>query len=289
MSKNLELLRKTSSEQHLFRIAGNRTVPVSTSGPIQAPAKREKSQQRVMASRLLRIRLLDLIKKGRSSRRQDLLRNGHRWPDLEAITREEEIKLVQRVFLGQRSPRTVLFCGVEAEAGCASICARVGETLAAQAEGPVCVVDANFRSPSLHHYFGVDNFKGLAEALLQSGPVQEFALQLPECGLWVIPSGFETSRHSFPLVLDGLRSRMTELHGAFKYVVVHSSSVASYTDSILLGRWTDGVVLVVEANSTRRETARRAKERLAVANVPVLGVVLNNRTFPIPETLYRRL
>jgi Mrp family chromosome partitioning ATPase len=58
---------------------------------------------------------------------------------------------------------------------------------------------------------------------------------------------------------------------------------------MLLSRWTDGVVLVLEANATRRDAARRVKEILNAANVSVLGVVLNNRTFPIPDVLYRRL
>jgi Mrp family chromosome partitioning ATPase len=49
------------------------------------------------------------------------------------------------------------------------------------------------------------------------------------------------------------------------------------------------VVVVVGAHSTRRETARKAKESLDAAHVHLLGTVLNNRTFPIPEALYRRL
>jgi len=47
--------------------------------------------------------------------------------------------------------------------------------------------------------------------------------------------------------------------------------------------------LVVEANLTRREVARKAKESLESANVRLLGAVLNNRTFPIPETIYRNI
>jgi Mrp family chromosome partitioning ATPase len=58
---------------------------------------------------------------------------------------------------------------------------------------------------------------------------------------------------------------------------------------MLLSRWTDGVVLVVEANATRRDAARRVKEILDAAGVSLLGVVLNNRTFPVPEAIYRRL
>jgi Mrp family chromosome partitioning ATPase len=47
--------------------------------------------------------------------------------------------------------------------------------------------------------------------------------------------------------------------------------------------------LVIEANSTRRETTRKAKESLEAANVRLLGAVLNKRTFPIPEVFYRKL
>jgi len=45
----------------------------------------------------------------------------------------------------------------------------------------------------------------------------------------------------------------------------------------------------LESNLTRRETARAVKENLAAANVKILGAVLNNHTFSIPETLYKKL
>jgi Mrp family chromosome partitioning ATPase len=45
----------------------------------------------------------------------------------------------------------------------------------------------------------------------------------------------------------------------------------------------------VEANHSRRDTVRHAKEQLEGAQVRLLGAVLDQRTFPIPEKLYRRL
>jgi len=218
-------------------------------------------------------------------------RNNHAGVDVEALAREEAMKLVQRVFprTDHGSPRAVLFSRLDGEVGCASTCTRVGEMLAARGEGRVCLVDANFRVPSLHEHFGAENVNGLAEATTESDSIENFAKQTPEPDLWLMPSGKAAAELRFPAMADRLRLRMEELRNHFRYVVIHSGPLRLETSSILLSKWADGVVLVLEANSTRRDTARRAKENLAAAGVSVLGVVLNNRTFPIPEAIYRRL
>jgi Mrp family chromosome partitioning ATPase len=48
-------------------------------------------------------------------------------------------------------------------------------------------------------------------------------------------------------------------------------------------------VLVLKANSTRKDRARNAVRDLQAAKVKVLGAVLNQRTFPIPDKLYNKL
>jgi len=292
MSRNFELLQQTGSVQELFQTSGNPAGFVGTAECQPSPALGEKLEQKAVGNKALPLRLPDLIKKkARSWGQQVRKQTNERRTDLEAISREEEIKLVHRIFPagGQRSPQIVLFSAVESEAGCASICVRTAMILAARADGSVCVVDANLRSPCLHHYFGIDNSRGLAEAVLEPLPIQDFAQKHAEANLWILPGGSDAGQLSFPGVYDRLSSRMTELRGQFKYVVIHSSPLDLDSASILLSSCTDGVVMVVEADTTRRETARRMKQNLDAANVSVLGVVLNNRTFSIPEGLYRRL
>ena len=72
-------------------------------------------------------------------------------------------------------------------------------------------------------------------------------------------------------------------------ILIDAPPINTYVDAALLGRMADGLVMIVQANHTRREAAQRAKEILDAAGVRVLGAVLNKRTFPIPEFLYRRL
>ncbi len=60
-------------------------------------------------------------------------------------------------------------------------------------------------------------------------------------------------------------------------------------EMFLGGYLSDGVILVLQANSTRRAAAQRAVQTLQATNARLLGSVLNGRTFPIPEGIYRRL
>lgn len=292
MSKHFELLQQ-SHEEDLFHPSGNPAEPWVTVVRPPVADRRKRSPQEMLKGVSLPIQWLNNIiqERVRSWRQRAHLGSHHREFDLETIAREEAIKLVQRVFRAGngRAPQAVAFSGVEADGGCVSICARVGEILAAQAAGPVCLVDANFQSPCLHQYFGIENRKGLAEAILEPGPIQDFAQRVPDHELWVMPSGLASARLGISLTEERLQARMMDLRSTFQRVVIHSSPLGLDTDSLLLSRWTDGVVLVVEAHTTRREAARRAKENLEMADVRMLGVVLNNRTFPIPEAVYRRL
>lgn len=82
---------------------------------------------------------------------------------------------------------------------------------------------------------------------------------------------------------------MTELRADFDYVLIDAPPIGSSNDATVLASSTDGLVLVLKANSSRRESARGAIHDLQAAKVRVLGAVLNQRTFPIPQSIYDKL
>jgi len=51
----------------------------------------------------------------------------------------------------------------------------------------------------------------------------------------------------------------------------------------------DGVVVVVEAGRTRRDEIQNARRTLEMARGNFLGFILNKRSYPVPEWLYKRL
>ena len=108
------------------------------------------------------------------------------------------------------------------------------------------------------------------------------------CGnLWLISSGLVKPDRYTPM--EHYRERFAEMRETFSYILVSAPALSREAEATFIGQLADGVVLIVEANQSRRETVRRAKEQLESAQVRLLGAVLDQRTFPIPDGLYRRL
>ena len=203
--------------------------------------------------------------------------------------REQTAKLVQHLFAqaDSHSLRIVVFSSADQECGANEICFRAARLLAAQHLGSVCVVDANLRAASSSDSQGLDKLPGFADCLLNAEPCKNIAIEIITDSLWFVPPGIGGSFSGF-FGAECLCQRLTELRRAFKFVLVNAPPVIAYPDALRLGEQSDGLVLVLEANSTRREVARRTKETLEAAKVNIVGAVLNNRTFPIPESIYRR-
>jgi capsular exopolysaccharide synthesis family protein len=207
------------------------------------------------------------------------------------VAREESLKLVQRIFLGQDAKRAyaVVFAGIDPGNGCTGVCGDTARVLAESVPGSVCLVDANLYAPSQAQFFGVTNHWGLTDALLKEGPIRGFAKQVYRDNLWLLSCGSSAAQSPNLLSSEQLKKRFAELRKEFDYILVDVPPLNQYADATALGQIADGLVLVLEANSTRKESALKAIETLRGAKIEVLGAVLNKRTFPIPEFLYRRL
>lgn len=209
---------------------------------------------------------------------------------LDTTAKEEVNKLVHRLFSPNKAegPKCVVFTCPESGGGTTWMCSHVADVLASQVSSSICIVDCNLRSPSLHRQFRVENNSGLGDALRANRPVREYVQQL-RSNLWMITSGSSFEEAEQLLISDRMRVRVAELRATFDYVLLDSASLSQCNHGLVLGGLSDGVALVLKANSTRRNIARLALKDLQTAQIPVLGAVLNQRTFPIPAKIYNRL
>jgi Mrp family chromosome partitioning ATPase len=197
------------------------------------------------------------------------------------------LQLVRRLFLVKwtENLHQILFCGVESENGSSSICASIGRVLASVSSKTVCLVDGNVHSARLSRIVGVEK----AISLPRSFPsVREQCFRVGE-NLWLSGTHLTTEgRGSMPPVAD-LKQCFAELNRAFDYLLIDAPGVCDSSDAELLGQFAEAAILVVEANKTRRTAAAKAKESLDFAGIKLVGTILNNRTCPIPEKLYKLL
>jgi Mrp family chromosome partitioning ATPase len=201
----------------------------------------------------------------------------------------EVLSLIHKIFLRQTQepPRMVVFAGIDHGDGSSRISASVAGNLARSARRPVCLVEANFRTPALPEFFGATNHHGFTDALLAEDPIRSYAKPVGSDKLWLLSSGALAGDSANLLTSERVKARLAELRAEF--VIIDAPPLSRYADAIAIGQWTDGLILVLEAGSTRREAAQAATANLRSSKVAILGAVLNKRTYPIPESIYKRI
>ena len=75
----------------------------------------------------------------------------------------------------------------------------------------------------------------------------------------------------------------------FDYVLIDCSSPAVSSQATSLAPLVDGVSVVVKAAQTRRGQIQRCQQMIEGAGGNFLGFILNQRQYPVPNWLYRRL
>ncbi len=200
---------------------------------------------------------------------------------------EEQIRsLVRQVFLPgwARPARQVVFCAVD-QGNVGEICLRVAQVLAAQIPGSVALVDGPSSSEPGH-----EESPPVTAELHSAGfaPLRHSAQRIAG-HLWRVSRGTFVGENEAGLSTEWLPGRLRELKLEFDYTVLHGPPAAFSSDAALLGHLSDGVVLVLEANVTRRAAAQRTVQMLQASRARLLGAVLDQREFPIPEGIYRRL
>ncbi len=171
-------------------------------------------------------------------------------------------------------PRMVLMTSPGASEGKSTTCANLGVVLA-QADKSTLIIDCDLRRPSVHKVFGKHNLKGMTNVL--SG---EYSL--PEVWMEILPNLNIVSVGRIPpnpaeLLNSG---RFTELleeaRQQFDYVLLDSPPVEAVSDSLVVATRTDGVLLVLDSQSTRKSAVRKAVRSLEAVGARVLGTVMNN-------------
>ena len=156
----------------------------------------------------------------------------------------------------------------------------------AQLGKKVLLVDADLRRPRLHKIFSVSNRGGLVSCL--TGGVSSLR---PRCQP-PFPTSTSYPRARFLPIRPSSSPRLewrnwsTQMRETYDFVVLDSPPVLAVSDPIHIGSVADGMIFCIAAGSTQKDHCVTARDRLELADVKLLGLVLNR--YDAGEKGYRR-
>ena len=144
----------------------------------------------------------------------------------------------------------------------------------AQDEKKVLVIDCDLRKPSLHKKFRISNNVGLSDIILDKSKLPKALVRKNEY-LDILPAGKIPPNPSELLGSKALEDILNELEDIYDVIILDTPPLHAVTDAQVLSTKVDGVLLIVRAERTKKDSVMAAKESLEKVNANILGTVLN--------------
>lgn len=198
--------------------------------------------------------------------------------------------LADQVYLLLKDKRlkTILLTAALPKEGVTTIIAHLGKTLTLKKRHKVLLIDANLRNPSLHTALKSHNDIGLCD-ILEGRLNFEKSVKDIGSGLTLLCAGKTDLNPITLLESHKMEELMKYVRDRYDVVLLDGADLRDYQDGHVLAEDVDGIIVAVNEGKTRRQVVQAQIASLTRIKTPLLGAILNGRTFPIPENIYKRV
>lgn len=147
----------------------------------------------------------------------------------------------------------------------------------------VLLIDCDLRKARLHNMFQMPREPGFSQLLARQTTTAEVVRPTSLDNLFVIPAGLLPANPSELLGSAVARATIDSLAKEFDIVIIDTPPVHVAADALILGSMADGVLMVLRAGRSERDSAKEALQRLANVGAHVVGAVLNDPDHKVPE------
>ena len=182
-----------------------------------------------------------------------------------------------------REPQVLLLTSATPSEGKTTASLNLAAVLA-QRDVRVLLIDADLRRPTVHHRFGLNGKLGLTSVLTGSAALKDAVQTVKELpSLDILTSGPIPPFPTEMLGSDTMRQLLQQARGTYTHVVMDSPPLLSVTDSVVLAREADAVVLIVRYGKSTKHAVQRARDLLVRSGGRLAGLALNAVDLSSPE------
>jgi capsular exopolysaccharide synthesis family protein len=203
------------------------------------------------------------------------------------VAASEAYRAIRTAILFSRSeapPKTILFSSAVAGEG-KSVTAVNTAIAFAHMLDRILLIDADLRRPSCHELLHQIQHPGLAQVLVGLATLDEAIQPTGVKGLYLLSAGLTPPNPSELLSSKRMREVLASLEAAYDYVLIDSAPILPVSDSVVLSRMADGVVIISGAR-TPKEAVRDACARVMYIGAKIVGIVLNEASPELQRYYY---
>jgi tyrosine-protein kinase Etk/Wzc len=150
------------------------------------------------------------------------------------------------------------------------------------------LVDADMRRSVQHRQFDIESSPGLSDLLVSEEGLDGVIRQSEVENLDVLPAGVHPPNPAELVGGPRMERLLDVLRQRYDSIVIDSPPMLAVTDASVLGKNTDGVILVVRAERPEKDAINLAIQQLQHVGARILGVVVNDAKPDGPYYSYYR-
>ncbi len=172
-------------------------------------------------------------------------------------------------------PLSMVITSSGAREGKSTTLANLAITIA-QMKSKVCLVDFDLRRPMVHNVFELDRNNGASDYLSDDSVSIDSVIKSSAVeNLSIITSGAIPPNPSELIASNRTDQMIKELKERFDFVLFDMPPVIAVTDSMIMAKKVDMLILVIRVNNTEKAVVQRTKSMLENININISGIVVN--------------
>jgi polysaccharide biosynthesis transport protein len=168
--------------------------------------------------------------------------------------------------------KILLVTSPEEGEGKTTVATNLARVLALQGR-KVLLIDGNLRNPGIAAAFGLTGRKGLSEFLTHEDEGKDYVIQAE--GINILTAGAASAKSAELFSSPRFKTLLAKYRQDYDVIIVDSAPVIGWTDTKILARDADSVLLVLQPDVSKIDQAMESKQDLESLGAHVEGFILN--------------